>query len=39
LPSSKTPLKPGGISGLGYVNVNNLQKPKSIIPGAAIYKY
>jgi len=39
MPISKTPLKPGGISGLGYLNLNNLQKPKSIIPGAAIFKY
>ena len=36
LPLAKTPLKP---SGLGYMQLNNLNKPKPIIPGAAIYKY
>jgi hypothetical protein len=29
----------GGLGGLGYANLNNLNKPKPLIPGPAIYKY
>jgi hypothetical protein len=42
LPVAKTPLKPSGLvgyGGLGYININNINKPKQIIPGPAIYKY
>ncbi len=36
IPIAKTPLKP---TGLGYMHLNGLNKPKPIVPGAAIYKY
>ena len=40
LPIAKTPLKPGGLGGgLGYIPLNQLNKPKALIPGPAIYKY
>lgn len=39
LPNVKTPLKPTGL-GIPQLNMlNNLNKPRSLIPGPAIYKY